>query len=117
EQGHHQQWCDRAKEVLQASPIPVELPAFTPANKRRSLRSPVLFSVLMSIGMVGAASWGMLQAQASNAANVNLKGAPAVKDSVETQKTPVVVLPNSEEHLRMSYQLEEIRVTQIIAKM
>ena len=57
--------------------------------------------------MVGAASWGMLQAQASNAANVNLKDAPALKESVETKKTPIVVVPSSEDHLRMSYQLEE----------
>ena len=103
EQGHHQQWCDRAKEVLQASPIPVELNLLTPANPRRKLRSPVLFSVLMSIGMVGAASWGMLQAQTSNAANVSAsaeKKLPAVSQAKVSLVSPV------QESLRMSYQIE-----------
>ncbi len=109
EQGQHQQWCERAKEVLQASPIPVEISDATPftvVKKNTGLRSPVLFSVLMGIGMAGAVSWSMLQAQASSvvlshAGVTNV--APAAKVS-PTNISPIVASDKTET-LRMSYQL------------
>jgi hypothetical protein len=69
----------------------------------------VLFSVLMSIGMVGAVSWGMLQAQASNAA---LGSALPVKSPqpvalAQTQSNADAANKN----LRMSYQLNIVEKT------
>jgi hypothetical protein len=68
----------------------------------------------MSIGMVGAASWGMLQAQTSNAANVSLP--KLAKASVPTANFKVNQTPVND-NLRMSYQLADQSTVQLEDKL
>ena len=66
DQTQHLEWCSMAKNVLEQAPVQVNLDETMFASKKQTktaLRSPMLFSVLLSLGLVGAVSWSALQAK------------------------------------------------------
>ena len=97
DKAQHQQWCTKAKEVLEQSPV--EAPSFMmpTANTKSKWHTPALFSVLVSIGLVGAASWGVLQAQEAPSGVAMTKANKATKVNVPSVR--------QDETFKMSYEL------------
>ncbi|MBI3713628.1 MAG: hypothetical protein HY253_11810 [Burkholderiales bacterium] len=122
DRAQHATWCHRANEILQASPSPhqfdfsvleqqakmAEAAALAQSElsaKRKSWRSPVLFSVLMSLGLLSVASWSVMQAQADASPQAKVNTIPSQAPlAAETKVSAVPV--SSAESLRMTYQLQ-----------